>query len=102
MIPLVAPQHPARLEGLIRVLSKTLPPTVTQELSPPGERSKEAGRSHMSLALAFAARALSALKASLAAVGLAALAVFFALPAQREALLGQYPLGAIAAWNDSF
>jgi len=56
----------------------------------------------MSLAVAFAARALSALKASLAAVGLAALAVFFALPAQREALLNQYPLGAIAAWNDSF
>ncbi|HEY6821527.1 MAG TPA: transglycosylase SLT domain-containing protein [Burkholderiales bacterium] len=54
----------------------------------------------MSLAVAFAARALSALKASLAAIGLAALAVFFALPAQREALLSQYPLGV--AWNDSF
>ena len=56
----------------------------------------------MSLAVAFAARALSALKASLAAVGLAALAVFFALPAQREAFLSQHPLGALAAWNDSF
>jgi len=56
----------------------------------------------MSLAVAFAARALSALKASLAAVGLASLAVFFTLPAPREALFSQHPLGAIAAWNDSF
>jgi soluble lytic murein transglycosylase-like protein len=56
----------------------------------------------MSLALTFAARAFSALKASLAAIGLAALAVFFALPAQREAILSQYPLHAIPAWTDPF
>ncbi|MGE5639863.1 MAG: transglycosylase SLT domain-containing protein [Clostridia bacterium] len=56
----------------------------------------------MNLAVCLAARAYAALKASLAAVGLAALAVFFALPAQREALLGHYSFLALPAWTDPF
>ncbi|HZQ71324.1 MAG TPA: transglycosylase SLT domain-containing protein [Burkholderiales bacterium] len=56
----------------------------------------------MSLAVSLAARAFAALKASLAAVGLAALAVFFTLPAPRDALLGSYPLLPLAAWPDPF
>jgi soluble lytic murein transglycosylase-like protein len=57
----------------------------------------------MSLAVTLAARAFAALKASLAAVGLAALAVFFALPAQRDAVLSrQNPLFALPAWTDPF
>jgi soluble lytic murein transglycosylase-like protein len=56
----------------------------------------------MSLALTLAVRTFAALKASLAAIGLAALAVFFALPAQRDAILSQSPLRALPAWTDPF
>jgi soluble lytic murein transglycosylase-like protein len=56
----------------------------------------------MSLVLTLAARTFAALKVSLAAVGLAALAVFFALPVQRDALFTQYVAQAVPGWTDPF
>ena len=47
-------------------------------------------------------RAFAALKGTLAVVGLAALAAFVALPAQREALLRHFSAFSIAPWTDPF
>jgi soluble lytic murein transglycosylase-like protein len=60
----------------------------------------------MSMAFSMANRAYGALKATLATVGLAALAVFVSLPAQRDALVQHVaqslPLTALPAWSDPF
>ena len=56
----------------------------------------------MSIAISMAVRAYSTLKATLAMVGLAALAAFFVLPVQRESLLRHLPGLGIAPWTDPF
>ena len=64
----------------------------------------------MRMALSLANRAYGALKVTLAAVGLIALAAFAALPAPREALVQHLaqifplsvPLTALPAWSDPF
>ncbi len=57
----------------------------------------------MSTAILVAGRAYSALKGSLALVGLAAVGLLAALPQQRQALLGDFPpLAALNAEADAF
>src|SRR5205085_7382477 len=102
MIASAASQHPARLERLMTALSRTLPPTALHEIPPLGRRPMEARRFGMSIGFSLAARAYSALKATLAAIGLAALAAFFALPAKRDALLSHIPVLAMPAWTGPF
>ena len=58
----------------------------------------------MSMTISVATRAFAALRATLAAVGLAALAAFFVFPAQRNALVGHVSLPGLTlpAWTDPF
>src|SRR5712692_2213661 len=85
MMPSAAPQHSARLEGLLVALSRTLPQAAIQERPVALRRRREARRLMMSTTtLLVAARAYAALKGGLALVGLAALAVFV-LPIRPDA-----------------
>ncbi len=56
----------------------------------------------MNYATVLVIRAFAALKGTLAVVGLAALAAFFTLPAQREALMRHIPALGIVPWTDPF
>ena len=56
----------------------------------------------MGITVSVAVRAFAALRATLAAVGIATLAALFALPAPRQALLGRVPSLSIPAWTDPF
>ena len=56
----------------------------------------------MGVTVSVAARAFGALRATLAAVGIATLAALFASPAPRQAFLGRLPSLSIPAWTDPF
>src|SRR3954471_18765267 len=91
MIAPAAPQHSARLDGLISALSRTLPQAAVQVTAPVRGRSGGERRFDMSTTLSVAIRAFAALRATLAGLGLAVLAAFFVFPAQRDALLKHLP-----------
>lgn len=101
MMPVAAPQHPVfpdrlspdRLEGVLYELSRILP--AVPEHSGERPRPKEDRRLKMHHTVTLALRAYSAVKGSLAIFGLAALAAFYTLPAQREAMLKHLPLSAL-------
>src|SRR5258706_6718051 len=89
MMPSAAPQHASsssvRLEGVPLQLSRILPPAAIHQLRPVRARLREeAGSLNMNTTTLVAVRAYSALKGTLALVGVAAIAAWFVLPAQRE------------------
>src|SRR4051812_33091651 len=100
IMPLAAPQQSDRLEGLVNALSRTLPPNVVQlHQRPPGRRvgrPAEARRQDMHMTLQFAVRFYTALKSTLALVGLAAVAAIFTL-----GLHGEVALAPILAFATS-
>src|SRR5688572_24854913 len=85
-----APQHSARLEGVQTQLSRILFQPV--DARHPGERARpENGRLKMNTTFLIAVRAYSALRSTLALVGVLAVAALLVLPGPRQVLLDQLP-----------
>src|SRR5258708_31398145 len=101
MMPSAAPQHSARLEGVLSELSRILPPSAHRSQPVRARAREEAGRMKMSTTFLMATRAYTALKGTLAIIGLAALAPLFppplpgAAPREHVPPLSSFPLAEV-------